>query len=206
MSVPGPGSGDPARCQSPVLGSGDPARDQPPVRGSGDPARCQSPVLGSGNPARDQPPVRAQGILPGVSPRSWAQGTLPGLSPRSGAQAILPGVSPAQAAGPLNSVPGEQARSVARSRPGARLPGRLRAPAGPRAQIAAHAEAAVLGNRADRAPVSRSPAPSLPPAKPAALTLSPGHAVSRVLTRFKTARRLPQRTPPARASHAPLSR
>ena len=48
MSVPGPGSGDPARCQSPVLGSGDPAWAQPPVRGSGDPARGQpSPGCGA---------------------------------------------------------------------------------------------------------------------------------------------------------------
>lgn len=149
---------------------------------------------------------RAQGTLPGVSPRSGDQGTLPGISPRSGAQGILPGVSPAQAAGPLNAVPGEQARSVARSRPGARVPGRLRAPAGPRAQIAAHAEAAVLGSRPDRAPRLSAPRPSPPPADLAALTLSLGPAVSRVLTRFKPARRLPRRAPPARASHEPLSR
>ena len=100
---------------------------------------------------------------------------------------------PVQAGGPLNSV------REGRGRAWDSL-GRLRAASRTGVRSRPMRTLWCWGPKSPDPAVSRPPAPSPSWASSAALTSSPGPAVSRARTRFKPARRRPRRAPPARAS------
>lgn len=100
---------------------------------------------------------------------------------------------PVQAGGPLNSV------REGRDRAWDSL-GRLRAASRTGVRSRPMRTLWCWGPKSPHPAVSRPPTPSPSWASSAALTSSPGPAVSRARTRFKPARRRPRRAPPARAS------